>query len=329
MLIRKTSIIIVLFIAAVWPVFSSGKSESSDKTSVVATTNIIYDVLANVAGDHADITGLIKVGQDPHGFEPAPRDIVAVETADIIFVNGFDLEENLLDTVRSTAKGRIVEVSEGIDIITMEDGHDDHDDHDEDAHHDEDEHGGAEHHHEGIDPHTWMSPLNVIIWTENIAEALSGADPANAAYYRENAEGYIGKLKELDRRIRTVTAGIPADKRRIIAGHRVFGYFARDYGYEMIGAVIPGFSTNSESSSRELADLASLIKSEDVSAVFIGESSPDSVKKLVQALSGETGREVRILPVLTGSVAPDGQPGDSYIGMLEYNIQQLEAGLNP
>ena len=96
--------------------------------NVVATTNLIGDVVANIAGDAIDLTVLIPIGQNPHAYEPAPRAIAAIESADIVFVNGFDLEENLLSIVENTARAPIVPVSAGITPPDAEGDDEDHDD---------------------------------------------------------------------------------------------------------------------------------------------------------------------------------------------------------
>ncbi|MDH3944773.1 MAG: metal ABC transporter substrate-binding protein, partial [Anaerolineae bacterium] len=85
-----------------------------EKLSVVATTGLIADVVANIAAQDIDLTILIGPGQDPHTFEPAPRAVAAIESADIIFINGFGFEQVLLDTIQNVAQGVVVPVSAGI-----------------------------------------------------------------------------------------------------------------------------------------------------------------------------------------------------------------------
>ena len=131
---------------------------------------------------------LLPVGADPHTFEPPPQDMAALSQAQLVFVNGLGLEEALKPALEANVKGQIVEVSQGITALPLNPGS---------------EPGASESQgHAGGDPHTWMDPNNVMIWTQNIAGALAQADPANASAYQTNAQAYIKKLSELDGWIR-------------------------------------------------------------------------------------------------------------------------------
>lgn len=277
-----------------------------EKLSVVATTSIIGDVTANIAGYAIDLTVLIGIGQDPHSFEPTPRDLAAIEDADVILVNGLGLEEALVDTIANTASGVVVPVSAGIEVA----GHE----------------GEADHAHT-VDPHFWVDPNNVIVWVENIQAVLSQADPANADLYLSNGTDYIGELKALDQYIREQVAGIPADRRKLVTDHDTFGYFAEEYGFEIIGAVIPSFSTTSGASPSSVAALVRLIEDEGVPAVFIGPTAGQGAQNLAEALAEEVGEDVQVLPLLSGSIAPAGEPGDTYLNFMYYNTIQIVRGL--
>ncbi|MFN2146306.1 MAG: metal ABC transporter substrate-binding protein [Anaerolineales bacterium] len=286
------------------------QDSGSGKLNVVATTSIIGDVVANISGDAVDLTVLIGIGQNPHSFEPTPRDLAAVETADVIFVNGLDLEEVLMSAIEKTATGTVITVSNGINPLPFG----------EDGHADEGNHATG-------DPHFWVDPNNVIIWAENIAQALSDADPANAAAYQTNAESYIGELHDLDTYIRQQTATIPEADRKIVTDHNSMGYFAEEYGYRIVGAVIPSISDTGGASAGEVASLANLMIAENVRVIFIGDTASQGMQALAQALADEIGGEVKIVTLLSGSLAPQGQPGDTYLDYLRYNTDQIVAGL--
>jgi len=131
----------------------------------MATTTIVGDVVSQVGGDFIDLTILMPVGTDPHDFQPHPQDAAALADAQIIFSSGAGLEgflQPLLEGISAT--GKVVEVSQGITLLPLPGS---------------DQSFG--------DPHTWMDPNNVIIWTENIAAALSVADPAHSTAYQANA----------------------------------------------------------------------------------------------------------------------------------------------
>ncbi len=347
---KKTVLIFTLAALSVLPVFAAGSTEKEGVT-FVTTTSLVDDAVRRVAGEGIDVYSLIAKGQDPHSYEPTPRDMARVEKADIVFVNGFDLEENLLNVLQTVHTGRIVEVSSSVNSIHGDEGNghdadadDDHDDHHQDAgedhddhHHDADEdhddhhHDGDEdhddHHHDGDDPHTWMSPLNVMAWVDVIEEALIQALPEQADTFRVNAESYRNELSELDSWIRAELEVIPMEKRVLVTDHNVFGYFARDYGFEVIGTIIPGFSSTSEPSAGDISRLLDLLESEEVNALFVGESAGEGTRKLAETLSSEARHSIGVYGVLTGSLRAEGDEADDYIGFMKFNVKQIISGL--
>ncbi|MDA3950747.1 MAG: metal ABC transporter substrate-binding protein [Spirochaeta sp.] len=275
---------------------------------VVVTTNMIGDVLSNIAGDAIDLTVLVPMGQNPHSYEPAPQALVAIESADLVFVNGFDLEENLLSIVENTARAPIVPVSVG---VTPPDPTDDHED---------DGHGAA-------DPHVWFAPTSALVWTDNIEQVLSAADPDRADTYRRGAAHYRAQLEALDAEIRRQVEAIPADKRTLVVDHAAMGYFADAYGFHVLGSVIPATTDQAEPSAQAISRLVELIHEEEVPAIFIGGTASQGLRDLVDAVATEVGRDVEIRELLTGSLAPAGEPGDTYVTFIEYNTRQIMEGL--
>ncbi len=288
--------------------------KSGEKLQLAASTTIIGDVLSRIAGDTADIKMLMIPGQNPHSYEPVPGNIRSIEEADIIFVNGFGLEENLLDDIQAVAKGYIVPVSSGIGTLDFQTG----------VESDESEEG---HEHEAGDPHVWMNPNNVIQWVRNMVTVLSKADSGNAAIYREHGEIYIAELIEMDRYIRDQIRTIPSDKRILILDHQLFNYFADEYGFTIIGALIPGTSDSAEPSPKAIAGLVDLVREYKVPALFVGRTASEGLQKLAETVIAEAGTVVVILPTLTGSLAPAGERGDTYLDFLRFNTEQIMKGL--
>jgi ABC-type Zn uptake system ZnuABC Zn-binding protein ZnuA len=293
-----------------------------ERLEVVATTSIVGDVVGNVGGKAIDLTVLIGIGQDPHSYEPAPQALAAIEDANVVFVNGLDLEEVLMETVENTASGPVVPVSAGIEPLAFGDH-----EHEEEGEEHEDEGEEHEHEHAGSDPHFWMAPANVIVWTDNIAHVLSEADPANADLYAVNAESYRAALEEVDDYAREQIALIPEERCKLVTDHRAFGYFADAYGFEVIGTVIPSMTTTTGASAGDVAALVEVIRAEGVPAVFVGASASQGLQDLAATIADEVGGEVRVLPLLSGSLAPEGQPGDTYLGFIRYNVDQVVDGL--
>ena len=268
---------------------------------VVATTSIVADVVRQVAGDKVDLAVLLHAGADPHTFEPRPQDVAAISDADLVIASGAGLEEFLRPLLASAgASERVVEASAGIPLLSFT---------------------GEEEHADG-DPHTWMDPNNVMVWTENIASALSLLDPANAQAYAANAQAYTAQLRDLDAWIRQQVVALPPERRKLVTDHRTMSYFARTYGFELLGEVVGSFSTSAQPSAQELAALQDEIMQFGVPAVFL-DSTANPV--LAEQLARDTG--IQIVRIYTGSLGEAGSPAADYVSMMRYNVSAIVAAL--
>ena len=293
-------ILILLLLTACSPNEQGGPTANEGKLRVVATTSIIGDVVHNIGRDDIQLTVLIPAGSDPHSFEPSPQQIAALSEADVVFVNGFGLEQSLMPVIEDAVpKEKIVVVSEGVEPLEFGSTV---------------AHDGEEAHR--YDPHTWMDPNNVIIWTENIERALSEADPAHAEAYHARAEAYRQQLRELDAWIRMQIE--PLLPLKIVTDHKIFGYFARRYGIEQVGAIIPAYSAAAQPSAQELAQLEDAIRRLGVKAVLVGNTvNPQLAKQVAE----DTG--VKLIPIYTGSLSgPDG-PASTYLDFMRYNVNAI------
>ena len=269
------------------------------RLQVVATTSLVADLLGNVGADGIEMTALLPLGIDPHTYEPSPQDMRAIAEADVVFLNGLGLEETLSVTVRNAGGGApIVSLSEGIVPLRLE--------------------GEAG----GPDPHVWLDPNNLVVWAENAAAALATLDPARADYYRSNAEAYAAALRDLDARIRDRVAQIPEADRKLVTDHDELGYFAVRYGFEIVGALIPAYSSAAEPSAQELSQLETTIRELGTRAVFVGTGVN---QELAARVAEDTG--VRLVPLYTHSLSgPDG-PATSYRTLMEYNVNAIVEAL--
>lgn len=305
------------------------------RLAVVATTSIVGDVVRQVVGDAADLTVLMDIGQNPHAWEPTPRAIGRIEEAHLLFMNGINLEEGLMEIIDSIDTGYVLSVSEGIEVLGGsghhgEDAEEEHDDHHHDEDHDdgEDDHDeGDGHHHAAGDPHVWFDPNNVIVWVENIEHALSAADPGNAAEYEENAERYIAELQAIDREVRDAVAMIPPERRKLVIDHVALAYFADRYEFEVLGTVIPSVTDQAEPSASDLAALVETIESERIGAIFVGGTASRGLRRMTETVAEEVGRPIEVRELLTGSLTADGR-GDTYLEFVRYNTRQIVEGLS-
>jgi ABC-type Zn uptake system ZnuABC Zn-binding protein ZnuA len=268
--------------------------------NVIATTSLIGDVVSNVGGDKISVEVLLPLGTDPHSFSPTPQDAVKIADATIVFANGVGLEEflkRLMDNVGGSSK--IVEVSAGITYRSLIDEE-------------------SPNRQPVNDPHTWMDPNNVIIWVDNIVEALSEQDPNNAAYYLENGQSYQAKLREVDAWIRSEVSVIPEQDRKLVTDHLVFGYFSDRYGFSQVGAIIPGFSSLSEPSAKDIAQIEDAINKMDVKAIFI---SVGANANLAERISEDTGTLLVLLYM--HSLSENGGEADNYIDFMQYDVTSI------
>ncbi|MCP4422379.1 MAG: zinc ABC transporter substrate-binding protein [Chloroflexi bacterium] len=271
---------------------------------VIASTSIIGDVVAQVGGETIELTTLMAAGQDPHSYEPGAQELTAVVQADVIFINGWDLEESLAHDLETIGEDvPIVPISANIKPLTLN----------------EDDHSSA-------DPHVWFNIQNVAQWTENVAQVLTNLDPANAAIYKSNAEAYLVQLAELEIYVEEQLAILPEAKRILITNHDSFGYFAQAYNFEVLGTIAPGSSTLAEPSASDMAALITVMGEHDICTLFSETSANNSLAQTIAAeLDGcDT---VRVVSLYTGTIGIDGSGAEGYLGMFRTNVDAIVAGL--
>lgn len=266
--------------------------------TVLCTTTIVGDVVREIAGDDASVAVLMPVGADPHAFQASPRDAIAVEAADLVFLSGAGLEGSLAPLLQA-ARGRVVDLSSELALrqsLLPDEG--------------------------GFDPHVWFDPRNVAVWSETIAQVLAMADPDHASMYRARADAYQREIGELDRWIRDRVATVPEEARRLVTDHEAFGYFADLYGFEQTGTIFTGYSTLSEPSARELAALEDAIRAAGVPCLFVGTTIPSDLAERVAADTG-----TRIVFLYTGSLSEPGGPAATYLDLMRFDVGQIVEGL--
>lgn len=268
---------------------------------VIAVETFLADIAQNVAGDRVKIEALMPPGIDPHAYEPTPGDARRVAESDLVIINGAGFEE-FLDKLLENAGSRqqLVEASSGLLSRTLKPG----EPHDEDN---------------PVDPHYWLDPNLVVKYVENIRDGLTQADPAGAAVYRTNAEAYIAKLYALDAKIRQQVSVIPPADRKLVTDHDTFGYFADRYGFEIVGMLVPSYSTADASTAQQLAKLVDQIRATRVKAIFLEQSANPQI---AAQIARETGVQI-VTGLYTHSLSEPGGPAPTYLEMLEYDVRKI------
>jgi ABC-type Zn uptake system ZnuABC Zn-binding protein ZnuA len=262
------------------------------------TTNIVGDIVQQVGGDHVQVHSLLRPGADPHTYHPVPADLQKIAGAQLVVLHGLGLDDwagRLIDS--SGTKARVITVTEG--ITPLMDG-----DH--------------------PDPHCWMDPNLVKLYVRNISDALRSVDAPRAQIYSENASRFTKELEELDAWVRARIASLPEERRKLVTNHDSFAYFARRYGFKVIGTVIPSLNPEAEPSARHLSSLVDTVRKEGVRAIFTEDTMPQA---LAETIASQTDHPVRIMPLYTGSLSEAGGVADTYLKFIRYNVEAIVDGL--
>jgi manganese/zinc/iron transport system substrate-binding protein len=270
-----------------------------------ATVGMVADIVREVAGDRAEVTGIIGSGTDPHVYSPSRGDVAVLMRSDIIFYAGLLLEGQMGDIlVKLSPRRPVYAVTERLQADYLI-------------------HDSASNHH---DPHVWM---DVQGWTKAVAivaGALSEFDPKHAETYRENAGRYQAVLRRLDNYVRNSIESIPEGQRILVTAHDAFNYMSRAYGIEVLG--IQGISTESEAGLKDINRIVDTLVERRIPAVFVESSVSDkNVKALIEGAAAR-GHTVRIGGELFSDAM--GKPGSyegTYVGMIDHNATVIARAL--
>ena len=304
--------------AEVLPAMEPVTLAQGEKLRVVATTSLVADVAKRVGGDAIEVTTLMPLGTDPHSYSPTPQDLRTLNEAHVILINGLGLEEALMPMLTELETPvPVVGVNAGLAPLSYGAGMraetvateaQAQESVDEQAH--------------LFDPHTWLSVNNVLLWVDNVAATFAMLDSLNVDNYFSNAAAYQEELTALDEELRAQIDTLPDERRKLVTDHQEFNYFAQDYGFEVIGSVIPGVSTMTSPSAQELAALQEAIAAAGVDAIFVGENVDNSV---VDQLASDVGIEVVKLYISSLSEA-DG-PAPDYVTLMRANVNAIVSAL--
>jgi zinc/manganese transport system substrate-binding protein len=247
----------------------AGGSPPPSGPSVVVTYSVLGAVVTELVGDHAAVTVLMANGVDPHDWSPSAKDIERVMNADIVVANGLGLEEGLAKTLEEAEKAGVA-VFRATDHIQVRELAEESD-------------------HAGGDPHFWVDPISM----RDVVAALATELAAAGIDVADRSADLQQRLVDLDVEARETLAVVPETGRKLVTGHESMGYFADRYGFQIVGTVIPGLSSQGEVSAGELAALKAQIEAEGVWAIFTEIGTPAAV---VEAVGREAGVDVVELP---------------------------------
>jgi len=280
------------------------------KLNVVTSVSPITNIVKNVGGQKIELIGLVPEAINSHTFELVPSDVVKVNDADLVIIDGLGLETNIEDVV-----GEAHKTKPNLQILKLGDNTITSDQYIFDFSFPK-EAGDP-------NPHLWLNVLYAMKFANLTRDKLVEMDPTNADYYKGNTDQYITKLKQLDEGIMHAVQSVPEQNRKLLTYHDSWAYFAPRYGMVVIGAVQP--SDFSQPTPREVANLIDQIKAENVPAIF---GSEVFTTGLVDQIANEA--NVQIVGTLSDDDLP-GDPGDpqnSYVGMMLQNMKNILVALD-
>lgn len=285
----------------------STKPDSPAQIQVVTTVAPITSIAANVIGDCAEITGIVPEGTNSHTFEPPPSAAEVLSSADVVFINGLQLEEPTKELAAANVDDGVPIVELGDETISPEQYKYDFS---------FPESGGKP------NPHLWTDPTLVTTYADIIRDTMTEADPDCADSYAANHDEFVALVDDFDAAMRESFETVPPEQRKLVTYHDAYAYFAETYGWQVIGAVQP--SDFGDPTPSEVADLIDQIRAEDVEAIFGSEVFPSPV---LEQIADETG--VMYVDDLRDDDLP-GAPGDadhSWMGLMRFDYVTLVEAL--
>lgn len=273
-----------------------------DKPTVVSTSTILADWTGAIAGEEVNHRGILEPGADPHVYEPKPSDSRALESAQLIFYNGYNLEPGLIRLMESAGqKAKKVAVGEVIKPLQMNKAG------------------------KGTvpDPHVWGDAKNAIAMVNKIRDELIALAPEDKALFTQNAAQLTQELQQLDRWITQQIQTIPPNQRQLITTHDAFQYYARAYGLQVPGTLI-GISTEEQPSAQTVQRLVTAIQTARIPAIF-AETTLNPT--LIQTVAQSAGVKLAPQKLYSDSIGAPGSDGDTYIKMMRANTTAIATNL--
>ncbi len=283
---------------------ASSNGPSGDRPGAVTVAASFYPLqwmAEQVGGDHVEVANLTKPGAEPHDLELTPKDVAALDEADVVaYLSGF---QPSVDDAVAESGATVFDAADTANLdltfTPIEEG---------EEHTDE---AGA------TDPHFWLDPTRLADVADAFAATLAKQDPDNADDYEANAKALKAKLDDLDTEYKAGLAS--CENKDLVTSHNAFGYLAQRYGMEQVG--ITGLTPDAEPSAGQLADVTKFVEKNDVKTIYFETLVSPAVAK---AVASEANVETDVLDPIEG--LNDASQGDDYLEIMRSNLRNLQAG---
>jgi len=279
-------------------------TSNPDAVQAVSTFSILTDMVEEIGGEHVEVHNLVPVGQDPHEYESSPADTKALSDAEVFFINGLNLEggdqgwaARMADSVGLDDE-QVVETTDGVDPLYLAEGVSD-----------------------SVNPHAYLDPNVGVIMAENIAAELAEVDPDNAATYEQNVSAYVDELTALHEQYQQEIGDLDQDRRILVTSERAFQYMADRYN--LLEGYIWAVDTDDIGTPDQIISLIDFVNEHEPPALFLESNVTPSP---METVSEDTGVEIHAT-LYSDELAPEGEPGDTYVGLLEENLNRIADGL--
>lgn len=294
----RLALLLIVFVASVWA-RGPALAADGDKLLVATTFTVIADLAKNVAGDAADVVSITRPGSEIHNYQPTPRDLIRVRDADVVLWNGLGLERWFEKFISRVKNATDVVVSAGVEPLPIREGP----------------------YSDQPNPHAWMSPDDVSIYIRNIEQALSTADPDNAALYKANAEAYLEEIASVALSITERLNTVPEDKRWLATTEGAFSYLAREFGLQEI--YLWPINADAQGTPQQVRSMIDAVRENDIPVVFSESTLSDKPAKQVARDTGAAYGGVLYVDSLS---EPDGAV-PTYLDLLRVTTETIVKGL--
>lgn len=277
-----------------------------DRLHVVSSFSILSDIVEEVGGEDVAVHNIVPVGNDPHEYEATPSDTKALADASAYFYNGLNLEggeqgwaARMVESV-DFDQDHVYETTEGVEPEYLSDEQSDN----------------------SINPHAFLDPNVGMVMAENVANGLSEVDPDNTDTYQDNLDAYLDELEDMDQQYQEKIGGLDEDRRILVTSERAYQYMADRY--DLTEGYIWAVDTDEIGTPEQTISAIDFVKEHNPPALFVESNvNPDPM----ETVSEETGVDI-YATIFSDELAPEGEPGDTYLSFLEENLNDISEGLS-